>query len=190
MAKTNDYFKAVQHTIWDFILLRGFFALVVGIIFIAIPGIAITTLCLLLGIFLLFNGLTALLKAMKMNAGKGLFLIYGFICLAAGLGILIKPEWLKDIFVLIFAIWVLISGSHQLVKVYKAKHGPVPARILTALVGVISIIFALALLFHPDIGIRFIVILTGIYFLVFGVLALTIGIVVHKANKQAQANRY
>lgn len=185
ISKTNDYFAAVKRTIWDFILFRGILALVVGIIFIAIPNIAINTLCVLLGIFLLINGLAGLLKAVKMDAGKGLFLIYGFICLAAGVVVLTKPAFLKDLITIAFAIWVLLSGGHQLVKVYKSKHGPILARILTVLVGVISIVFAMAILFHPDIGIRIIVRLTGIYFLVFGVLALTIGIMVRKASKQA-----
>ena len=188
ITKTNNYFTASQNSMCDFIISRGIFALIIGTLFIAVPGIAIVAICILLGIFLLFNGLTALIKGVKSNTNRGLTLAYGFICLVAGLIILIHPIILEGFFVLIFALWVLISGLNQLVAAYTDKHNPASARILTAVTGLISVIFGIALLVYPNIGLRFIVILIGIYFVVYGIFAITIGSVINRTNKCVHPN--
>ncbi|MCK4983830.1 MAG: DUF308 domain-containing protein [Victivallaceae bacterium] len=186
LQENNVFSKFAQHTVWDFIISRGIIALIIGILFITMPEITINIIFILVGIFLLLNGLTALIKAMKLNSNKKLLLIYGLICLTAGLIILIKPEIMEKLFVIVFALLFFVSGGNQLVAAIKTKSTPSSARILAALTGILSLAVGLALLLRPDIGIRVIVMLIGIYFLAFGVLAIATGSVIRKAGKKVK----
>ncbi|MBU8902313.1 MAG: DUF308 domain-containing protein [Victivallales bacterium] len=184
MSAQNDVFsKFAQHTVWDFIISRGIVALIIGILLITMPGATISMLCILIGIFLLINGLVALIKAFKPNNGKKTLLVYGLICLLAGLVILTDPGLLAGFFVIVFSLLVLISGVNQLVAGIKAKDNPAIARILAAVAGLISIALGSALLIRPDIGLAIIVMLIGIYFMAFGILAIATGLTIRKNIK-------
>lgn len=182
-AKDDVLSRFAQHTVWDFIISRGIIALIIGILLITMPGATISFLCILLGIFLLLNGLVTLIKAMKSEKGKKILLIYGLICLFLGIILLTKPAFLISIFVIAFSLLILISGANQLVAGIKATKTPVMARILTVLTGLISMALGLALLIRPDIGLEIIVMLIGIYFIAFGVLAIATGMTIRKAIK-------
>ena len=187
MSQENNIFsKFAQHTVWDFIISRGVIALIIGILFITMPGVTISTLCILVGIFLLLNGLMALIKAMKTSNAKKTLLLYGLICLAAGLIILINPALLAGIFVIAFSLLVIISGANQLAAAIKTKSTPGSARILAALTGILSLALGLALLLRPDIGLKVIIMLIGIYFLAFGILAIATGSVLRKNSKHVK----
>lgn len=182
-SPSNVFSKFIHHTVWDYIISRGILCLIIGILFVAMPKASINMLCILLGIFLLINGLIALFKAMKAKDARNLILIYGLICLLAGIVFLTNPGFLLGVIVIIFSLLVLISGINQIVVAVKSKNTPVSARILAAVTGIISIVLGLALLIRPDISIQVMIMIIGIYFLAFGILAISTGLVIRKANK-------
>ena len=182
-SPSNVFSKFIHHTVWDYIISRGIASLIIGILFIAMPQASIKMLCLLVGIFLMINGLIALVKAMKESEAKKLILVYGLICLLAGIVFLINPEFLLGIIVIVFSLLVLISGINQIFVAVGANQTPVSARILAAATGIISIALGLAFLIHPDISIQVMIMIIGIYFLAFGILAILTGAVIRKANK-------
>lgn len=183
-GQSNIFSKFAERTVWDFIISRGIVCLIIGILFITMPEASINMLCILLGVFLVLNGILALVKAFKTNNDKKIFLLYGLICLFAGLIILMAPTLLAGIIVTIFALLILISGGNQIVVAIQSKSTPGSARIFAALTGLISIGLGLALLLRPDIGLQVIIMLIGIYFVAFGVLAIATGSVIRKANKK------
>ena len=182
-AQKDIFSKLTQHTVWDFIITRGIVCLIIGVLFITMPMAVIDMLCLLLGIFLLINGLGALIKAMKTKDNKNILLAYGLFCLGAGIIILIKPEFLAGLIVMVFALLVLVSGLNQIIAGIKAKGTPGSARILATVTGLLSIALGLALLIRPDAGAQVMIMLIGIYFMAFGILAIATGAVIRKAGK-------
>ena len=181
--QNNIFYKFIHHTVWDYIIPRGIACLIIGVLFIAMPKASINMLCILLGVLLLLNGLIALIKSMKGNGDKKIIMMYGLICLLAGIIILMKPALLAGIIVIVFSLLVLISGINQIVIAIKTKYTPVPARVLAAFTGLISIALGLALLMNRDAGAQVMVMLVGIYFAAFGILGIVTGLVIHKANK-------
>jgi uncharacterized membrane protein HdeD (DUF308 family) len=185
MTKQIDrIYRLAHHAVWDYIFTRGLLALVIGIIFVSMPASATTFICILLAVFLLINGITALVKSMKGDYNKNSLLVYGLICLIAGLIVLMQPIIAKVGLVWIFALWVLIAGINQFINASKSKNIPMSARILTALTGLLSIILGIALLLNPKIGLEVIVVVIGIYFLIFGIISILIGALMHRTSKQ------
>lgn len=184
MSNPNDVFaKFSQHAVWDFIISRGIIALIIGILFIAMPLATMKFLCLLIGIILLLNGLVATVKAIRSKTAKKTFLVYGLTCLLLGIIILMNQALSVSVLIMFFAVLVLITGLSQIFAAIKAKSTPGSARALAALTGVLSLILGLALLMHPNIGEKVIPIIIGIYFIAFGVLAIATGTVLRKAVK-------
>jgi uncharacterized membrane protein HdeD (DUF308 family) len=183
MLTSAKLYKLAHHAIWDYVISRGLLALLAGILLISMPGAATLTACIIIAVFLIINGVMALLKTINATTNRNALLAYGLICLAAGIVILLKPFLLEKLFVWVFAVWVLISGVNQCVSAAKEKSSPTSARILTAVTGLLSVILGLALIFNPTLGLRVIVTVIGIYFLAFGILAIMIGIVLYRANQ-------
>ncbi len=184
MSNSNNIFsKFINHTVWDYIISRGIACLIIGALFLFMPEASISMLCIILGVCLLLNGLIALIKAMKSNNEKKIILVYGLICLLAGIIFLTNPAFLLGIIVIIFSLLVLITGVNQVFASIKAKHTPVTARILAAVTGMLSVVLGMALLIRPDISIKVMIMLIGIYFVAFGVLAIATGTIIRKANK-------
>ena len=175
--------KLAHHAIWDFIISRGIISLIIGILLLTMPGATILTLCLFVGFFLLINGVTTLIKAFKIHEHKAFMISYGLFYLLAGIIILLRPILVEGIFFIIFTIWILITGLQQLITAIKAKHRPKQARILTAITGIISLALGLTLVFYPHIGFGIVIAIIGIYFLSYGILAIGIGALIHKAEK-------
>lgn len=183
MLTNANLFKLAHHAIWDYVISRGLLALLAGILLISMPGAATLLVCLIIAFFLIVNGVMALMKTVNATANRNSLLAYGLICLAAGIVILLNPLLLGKLFVWVFAIWVLISGVNQCTSAVKDKAGLTSARILTGITGLLSVILGLALMINADLGLKVIVTVIGVYFLAFGLLAIMIGIVLHRANK-------
>jgi uncharacterized membrane protein HdeD (DUF308 family) len=99
--------------------------------------------------------------------------------------ILTYPDIAEWALVLLFALWIIISGGNELMAAWKIRSHPMPARVLTGITGFISILLGLMLLFHPKIGLEIIIMIIGIYFVAFGILAIATGSIIHRANKDA-----
>lgn len=184
MTAQKDLFsKLTQHTVWDFIISRGIIALIIGILFIAMPKASIDFICIFLGVLLLLNGLIALIKAIKSENGKKMLLVYGLVCLSAGIIILIKPVFLVNLIVMVFALLVLITGINQIIAGIKAKSAPTSARLLAAFTGLISLILGVVLFTHSGPATILVITFIGIYFIAFGILAIATGVLIRKAAK-------
>jgi uncharacterized membrane protein HdeD (DUF308 family) len=182
-TQSNIFSKLAQHTVWDFIISRGIIAVIIGIFFITMPIASIDFICIFLGIFLLLNGLIALIKAIKSENGKKMLLVYGLFCLSAGIILLTNPAFLVNLIVMVFALLVLITGINQIIAGIKAKSAPTSARLLAAFTGLISLILGVVLFMHSGPATLIIITFIGIYFVAFGVLAIATGSVIRKASK-------
>ena len=184
LSRHTNIHKSIQHAVWDYVVSRGFLALIAGLFLVIWPGAATLAVCIVIGIFLLINGFSALFKSMHSDFRRTSFLIYGLVCLLAGILVLLNPLLLERLFIWIFAFWVLIAGINQLYTAVKAKDAPGSARTLSAVTGAISLAVGLGLVFNPDLGLKIIIMIIGIYFLVFGVLAISIGTLLHRNSKR------
>lgn len=118
----NELKKAFRRCKWDSILAAAL-AIIVGILFIALPSTSANVLCTIAGVLLIVIGIFAI--AAFVAGGfllGGYSLIMGIAFLLSGLFFLIHPELIKGILTVLFGIFIVADGASTLVdSIYCAK---------------------------------------------------------------------
>jgi uncharacterized membrane protein HdeD (DUF308 family) len=158
---------------WWVVGLRGLLGIVFGLICLFVPAAAILSLVLLFSAYMLVDGafgIYSAIKAARNGERWGLLILEGIVDIAAGVIAFVWPAITAIAFVLIIAIWALISGVLILVAAFRLNidHG----RWWLVLGGVASIIFGIVLILAPVVGAVVLTWWLGAYALVFGVLLL------------------
>jgi uncharacterized membrane protein HdeD (DUF308 family) len=138
---------------WWAIAIRGLAAVIFGVAAIFWPAAAMLTFVFLFAAYLLIDGVFSIVAAVRAIAGHqrwAWLLIEGLLdFIMAGVA-LFFPASAIFAFVLITASWALITGALMLMSGFKldASHG----RWWMLLGGVISVLWAIALVIDPPIG--------------------------------------
>ena len=155
---------------WWAIALRGVMGIAFGLIALIFPGATMLSLVLLFSAYMLVDGaltIAAAIRAARRHERWGLLLLEGVVNIVTGVLAFVWPGITLFVFVLLVAIWALISGSLLLASAFrlKADHG----RWWLALGGIASIIYGALLLVAPLIGAIVLTWWLGAYALVFGI---------------------
>ncbi|MBN1167003.1 MAG: DUF308 domain-containing protein [Methanospirillaceae archaeon] len=156
-------------------LLAGVIALIAiifGLIAIAVPFLLFELLILIIGIVLLIIGILTAGVALSQESGlnKTLLLCSGLLSIIIGLLALISPYVATIAIAYLIAIWLVINGIIAIayaVSISYAKH-----RILTGIWGVVSLLIGLFLFVSPMVGIELLVLIVGIFFIIYGLVSL------------------
>jgi uncharacterized membrane protein HdeD (DUF308 family) len=166
---------------WWAIVLRGVFAIVFGVLTMAIPGATLIALIVLFGIYALFEGALNIVAAVRgMRGGErwGALLVEGLVSIAAGTVTFLWPGLTAIALVYVIGVWALVTGVFEIsaaVRLRKQIHG----EWLLALSGVASLVFGVLLMAAPPLGALALVLWIGAYAILFGVLLVALGIRVH-----------
>ena len=138
----RDAMNATLARHWWAIMLRGAVAVLFGIVALAAPGAVLLSLAFLFGIYLLIDGVIGLVstvRAVTAHGHWGALLAEAVLNLLIGLIALLMPGAAVLAFVLLMAVWALISGALMVAAAFKlhASHG----RWWLALGGVASLIW-------------------------------------------------
>jgi uncharacterized membrane protein HdeD (DUF308 family) len=161
---------------WWAIMLRGAVAVLFGIVALAAPGAVLLSLAFLFGIYLLIDGVIGLVstvRAVTAHGHWGALLAEAVLNLLIGLIALLMPGAAVLAFVLLMAVWALISGALMVAAAFKlhASHG----RWWLALGGVASLIWGVLLIAAPIMGAVVVTWWLGIYAIIFGIALLACG---------------
>jgi uncharacterized membrane protein HdeD (DUF308 family) len=172
----RDAMNAVLARRWWTIMLRGVFAIVFGLVALAVPGAVLLSLAFLFGIYMLADGIVGLVgtvRAVSAHGHWGALLAEAVLNILMGLIALFIPGAAVLAFVLLMAAWALISGALMLVSAIRlhVSHG----RWWLALGGVASLVWGVLLVAAPMIGAVVFAWWLGIYAMVFGIALLACG---------------
>ncbi len=161
---------------WSF-LFRGVLATVFGIIAIFLPGITLQVMAVLLGAFLVIDGLTSFLVSVR-GRGKGLhggaLLLEGLAGIIVGVLTFVWPGLTVLALVLIVAFWAMVTGVLEIIAAV-ALRNEIKGEWLLGLSGIISILFSVILFVHPGVGAVAIIWMIGVYAIVFGIAMILLG---------------
>ena len=172
----QDAMNAILAQHWWTIVLRGVIAVLFGIIALTAPGAALLSLAFLLGIYLLADGVigaVGTIRAARAHRHWGTLLAESVLNFLMGLVALVMPGAAVFAFVLLMAVWALVSGGLMITAALRLhiSHG----RWWLVLGGMASVVLGILLATAPLTGAVVLTWWLGIYAIIFGVSLLACG---------------
>ena len=150
---------------------RGIVAVLFGIIALVWPKMALSALVFVFGLFAVISGITAVVAALRNTEfpGWGWLLAEGILGVLVGVVALVWPGITALAFLYLLAAWAILTGVFEVIAplAYPMSGG---RAVLTALTGVISIIFGILIAAQPSSGLLAVVWLIGVYAILFGIM--------------------
>ena len=152
-------------------LFRGIAAVLFGIIALVWPKLTLSALVFVFGLFAVISGITAVVAALRNTEfpGWGWLLGEGILGILAGAIALAWPGITALAFLYLLAAWAILTGVFEVIAplAYPMSGG---RAVLTALTGVLSIIFGILIAAQPSSGLLAVVWLIGVYAILFGIM--------------------
>ena len=138
---------------WKVVAARGVFGLLIGFIAFAFPGPTLLSLVTLFAIYLILDGILAIVAAVhaaQRNRRWGYLTFEGIVGIIAGLLAMAVPGITVLVFVGLLAAWAIVSGALELRAAYylDQDHG----RWWLGFAGVVSLVFGVMLIAAPVVG--------------------------------------
>jgi uncharacterized membrane protein HdeD (DUF308 family) len=157
------------------VLVRGIAAILFGILTFVWPKLTLSALVLLFGVFAVISGITAVAAALR-NTGEqgwGLLLFEGILSILAGVIALVWPGVTALAFLYLLAAWAILIGILEIIAPLSFPMSGGRA-LLTALSGVLSIVFGILIAEQPSSGLLTVVWLIGIYAVLLGIMYIAV----------------
>ena len=180
-----DFYNAY----WWIFLLRGIFALALGILALGWPGATFTTLIVFLGAYLFIGGLFGIvggIAARKTNDSWGVFLFSGILGVILGILTFYNPFATGAALIYLIAFGAIMAGLFEMIiairlrKVIKGEGWYIFA-------GLITIFFGLLLAINPVAAAITLTWMFGIYAIFIGIILIYLSIRLRKYNKETPA---
>src|SRR5213080_958137 len=162
---------------WWVPVLRGVAAIVFGVIAFVYPGLTVAVLVLLFGAWVLVDGVFRIVGAIGHRASDpdwGWQLVIGILGIIIGFLTFHAPAITALALVIYIAAWALMIGATEIAVAFKLRR-EIKGEWFLILMGLLSIVFAIMLLWNPLPGALALVWLIASYAIVFGFLGLILG---------------
>ena len=168
---------------WWLVLLEGIAAAIIGLFLLTAPGATLFVLVQVLGIFWLVGGLFRIVSIFIDTSLWGWKLVGGVLGILAGIVVLQHPLWssmlVPAIYLIILGIQGLSSGGVSLVMAFQGEGWGV------GILGVLSVVFSLILLFNVWIGVAVLPYVLGAVGIVGGGLAIAVAFAMRSMDRGA-----
>jgi uncharacterized membrane protein HdeD (DUF308 family) len=177
---------------WWAVALRGVFAVVFGLFALIWPHITLLALVILFGAYVFADGLLRLVSAIlgpRPGAGagrgtsRGWLVVGGLAGLVVGVLTFLWPGTTVLVLLWLIAIWALVTGVMEIAAAFRLR-GRVSGVWAFGLGGVLSVIFGILLLAWPATGALALIVLIGVYALVFGLVVIGLGLRLRRLGQQ------
>lgn len=161
----------------------GVLSVVAGVIFVAQPSNSLTTLAVVFGIFLLLDGITAIVSSFGRDQGAALLAIIGVLGIIVGIILIRHPTHAVNLIGLIIGIWLVAAGVARLIAAVRERHRLILGLVLAAL----EICIGIAVVSNPHIGYATLAILVGIWLILNGVGLILVGFALRAVRHELAA---
>jgi uncharacterized membrane protein HdeD (DUF308 family) len=174
---------------WWAVALRGAFAVLFGALAIALPGITLTALILLWGIYAIVDGAFAIVSGVRAGRRQerwGALIVEGIADIIAGAIAVFLPAVAAVAFVYLFALWAFVTGIIEIVAAIRLRR-EIAGEWLLGLTGVLSVLLGIYVAVFPGIGLLALVWMIGGYAIVFGIILIALALRLRRvAGEQAR----
>jgi uncharacterized membrane protein HdeD (DUF308 family) len=167
---------AISRNWWVFVV-RGVIAILFGLAALIWPGITVSVLIVIYGIYALADGIRAMcgLLAGRRYAVWWAQLLQGLLGIAAGLIALAWPGITALALLWVIAFWAILTGVMQIAAAITLRN-EIDNEWFLILGGFLSVALGVAFMILPVAGILSLVWLLGIYAILFGFLGVSFGL--------------
>jgi uncharacterized membrane protein HdeD (DUF308 family) len=152
---------------WWLVGLLGLLAIAAGVLAIVYPNITLLALGLIVGIYLVIAGVAYVSLASLDNqtaSGRVLRVLVGFLSILAGLVCLVRPGAGVLALLIVLSFWFILVGVADLARAIDVREH----RVISVLLGIVSIAAGVIIVANPDIGLATLALLAGIGLIVRG----------------------
>jgi uncharacterized membrane protein HdeD (DUF308 family) len=158
--------------LWWLVMLFGVAVFCVGAFFVVSPHETLSTFTVIAGIFLLVDGVLAVLGSIfGRTEARGLLAMVGVLSAIAGLVLIKKPFGTLVVFVLILGVWFIVAGGVRFV----AAIGELDGRAANMGVAILDMIAGILILSWPSLGLSTLAVIIGIVLLLRGAVFIAAG---------------
>jgi uncharacterized membrane protein HdeD (DUF308 family) len=158
---------------WWALALRGLVAVLFGLLTFVLPGITLVTLVLLFGAYALADGIFNVIAFFRVASHQWALLIEGVIGIIAGILTFAWPAITAIVLLYLIAFWAIFTGVFEIIAGIRLRKAMTNEWLLLV-IGVLSLLFGVLILFAPGAGALAIVLWIGAYALVFGAFLLAL----------------
>jgi uncharacterized membrane protein HdeD (DUF308 family) len=157
---------------WWVASLLGALAIVAGIVVIAKPSNSLSTLAVVTGIFVLLDGIVAIVDAVAGRLeSRGLVAILGVIGVVVGILLIRHPIGGVRAVALLLGLWLIAAAAVRLVAAFAVPGHRLRRLLAAAILGIAGI----AIVSEPHIGYATLAVITGIGFIGYGASMIVLG---------------
>ena len=167
--------------LWWLVAALGVLSLAAGVIVIVKPSNSLKTLAVIVGIFVLLDGIAEFVLAFdRRTANRGLVALLALLDLVVGILLIRHPLGGVKAIALLLAIWLIAAGVVRLMIAFDT-HGD---RLGRFVVAAIEIAFGIAILANPNIGYATLAVLIGLAFILNGIGMIAFGLLLRAVKHQ------
>ena len=162
---------------WWLLVVVGVASAVAGVILVTKPSNSLATLAVIVGIFLLIDGIVELVSSFGRPAeGRAVAVIVGLLGVIIGIILIRHPTHAVTAIGLLIGIWLVAAGVLRLLRAV------VVPGLLQAAIAVVEIVVGIVIVSDPHIGYATLAVLTGIWLILNGAGMIAAGLLVRKAR--------
>lgn len=174
---------------WWVVLVRGIFAVLMGILAIMLPGITLMSLLFVYGVFAISDGITAIWIGLKARHDRRIWwemVAGGGLAILAGLIAALWPGLTAMVFVVLIGIFAIIRGIVEIVAAIQLRK-VIDDEWMLIVSGVISLLFGLILVAKPGEGAIAMVLLIGAFMIAIGAMMIGLAMRLRHLSKRLNA---
>lgn len=184
MNLVEDDALDVSRVWWVFVVV-GLASGIAGVILVLKPSDSLATLAVVVGIFLLIDGIAELVRSFRRRVeNRALAAIIGVLGVVIGIALIRHPFHGVTAIGLLIGIWLVAVGVIRLVSAIALGR----RRLLNLAVAVLEIVAGIVIVSEPHIGYATLAILTGIWLILNAIATIAIGLAVRSLGPEPSAS--
>lgn len=159
---------------WWALVLRGVLAIAFGLMAFAWPGLTLAVLVILIGAWLVADGIFTVVHAFRSEQRKWQHVLYAAIGIVVGAYMLLNPGLGALALLYVIAFWSILKGVLELSLAVRLRR-EIDHEWLLGLAGLLSLAFGVLLVLLPVTGALAVVWIIGLYAVAFGACLIALG---------------
>jgi uncharacterized membrane protein HdeD (DUF308 family) len=170
---------------WWLLVFIGLVSLVAGVILVFRPSNSLTALAVVVGIFLLLDGIVELIRSFGHEVeNRALAAILGVLAIIVGIALVRHPLHGVTAVGLLIGIWLVASGVIRLLRGIAFGSHP----LLLVAIALVEIVVGIVIVSDPHIGYTALAILLGIWLIINGIGTIAFGVAIRGSRTEAGAS--